>query len=88
MGISIKSITLPAVVGLLNKLLYFFKELLFVLLITLIAIVIVDIIIKLIRLIRHLREPFLLLEITPPVDTKIQAVSNTQLFNLIMGLLE
>lgn len=88
MGISIKSITLPAVVGLLNKLLYFFKELLFVLLLALIAIVIVDIVIKLIRLIRHLREPFLLLEITPPVDTKIQNVSNTQLFNLIMGLLE
>lgn len=88
MGISIKSITLPAVVGLLNKLLYFFKELLFVLLLALIAIVIVDIVIKLIRLIRHLREPFLLLEITPPVDTKIQTVSNTQLFNLIMGLLE
>ncbi len=88
MHISIKSITLPAVVGLLDKLLYYLKELLFVLLIALVALIIIDIVIKLIRLIRHLREPFLFLEITPPVDTKIQNVSNTQLFNLIIGLLE
>lgn len=43
---------------------------------------------SLIRFFRHLKEPFTFLEITPPVDTKIQNVSNTQLFNLIMGLLE
>ena len=46
------------------------------------------IVLSLIRFIRHLKEPFTFLEITPPVDTKIQNVSNTQLFNLIMGLLE
>ncbi len=43
---------------------------------------------SLIRFIRHLKEPYVFLEITPPVDTKIQNVSNSQLFNLIMGLLE
>lgn len=43
---------------------------------------------SLIRLIRHLKEQYVFLEITPPVDTKIQNVSNTQLFNLITGLLE
>lgn len=41
-----------------------------------------------IRFIRHLKESYTFLEITPPVDTKIQNVSNTQLFNLIIGLLE
>jgi len=46
------------------------------------------IVFSLIRFFRHLKEPFTFLEITPPVDTKIQNVSNTQLFNLIMGLLE
>jgi len=45
-------------------------------------------IIALIRMIRQLEEPYVFLEITPPVDTKIQNVSNAQLFNLIMGLLE
>ena len=43
---------------------------------------------KLIRLIRHLREPYVFLEISPPSDTKIPTVSNSQLFNLIAGLLE
>jgi len=46
------------------------------------------IVFSLIRFIRHLKEPYTFLEITPPVNTKIQTVSNTQLFNLIMGLLE
>ncbi|OQB72555.1 MAG: AAA-like domain protein [Deltaproteobacteria bacterium ADurb.Bin135] len=52
------------------------------------AIIVLTIIIKLIRLIRHLREPFLFLEITPPVETKVPNASTTHLFNLIMGLLE
>jgi len=46
------------------------------------------IVFSVIRFIRHLKESYTFLEITPPVDTKIQNVSNTQLFNLIMGLLE
>ena len=46
------------------------------------------IIISLIQFIRHLKEPHAFMEITPPVDTKIQMISNTQLFNLVMGLLE
>jgi len=46
------------------------------------------IVLSIIRFIRHLKESYTFLEITPPVDTKIQNVSNTQLFNLIMGLLE
>jgi len=43
---------------------------------------------KLIKMIRHLKEPYAFLEITPPQDTKVMPLSNTQLFNLIMGLLE
>ncbi len=46
------------------------------------------IVLYIVRLFRHLKEQYVFLEITPPVDTKIQNVSNTQLFNLIMGLLE
>ena len=46
------------------------------------------IVFSVIRFIRHLKEQYVFLEITPPVDTKIQNVSNSQLFNLIMGLLE
>lgn len=41
-----------------------------------------------IRLIRHLKEPIVFLEITPPINTKKPTVSNTQFFNLIIGLLE
>lgn len=50
--------------------------------------IIILIITKIIRLIRHLREPFLFLEITPPVNAKVPNASTTHLFNLIIGLLE
>jgi len=86
MHISIKSITLPAVVGLLDRLLYYLKELLFVLLIALVALIVINIVIKLIRLIRHLREPFLFLEITPPANAKVSSITTTNLFNQLIGL--
>ena len=46
------------------------------------------ILLYLIRLVRHLKEPIVFLEVTPPINTKKPTVSNTQLFNLIVGLLE
>jgi len=49
--------------------------------------IILAVIFRLIVLWRHLREPMTFLEITPPQDTKIAAVSTTQLFNLISDLL-
>ncbi len=45
------------------------------------------IVFKLVILLRHLREPMTLLEITPPQETKIAAVSTAQLFNLVAELL-
>ena len=45
-------------------------------------------IIKLIILFNHLKEEKVYLEITPPKDTEISAVSTTQLFILISGLLK
>jgi len=43
---------------------------------------------KLIRIFHHRRESFTFLEITPPMNTEIAAVSTSQLFSLISGLLE
>ena len=71
---------------------YHFAHLGFQLLIYLIYIVaawiILAVIFRLIVIWRHLREPMVLLEITPPQDTQTASVSTVQLFNIVSDLLE
>lgn len=88
MHIPTKNLSLSAIVELLNKLLYYFKELIFVLLISLAALILISLIIKLIRIIRHLREPFLFLRITPPANAKVTAIQTEELFKQIYALLK
>ncbi|MFA7253498.1 MAG: type IV secretion system DNA-binding domain-containing protein [Patescibacteria group bacterium] len=50
--------------------------------------IVLAVIFKLIILIRQLKESSVFLEITPPKETEITAISTTQLFNLINDLLD
>jgi hypothetical protein len=88
MHLWIKNLSLSSIEQFLGHLVFYLKELLLILLIALLAIALISIITKLIRLIRHLREPFLFLEITPPSNAKVPALSTTQLFNQIFALLK
>lgn len=64
------------------------QNILIIALVVLALLTAITIIIKIIRLIRHLREPFLFLEITPPVNAKVPNVTTSQLFNLLFALME
>ena len=50
--------------------------------------IVLAVIFRFIIILRHLRENYVFLEITPPQTTNISAISTTQLFTLISGLLE
>ena len=50
--------------------------------------IILVVIFKIIIIFRHIKEKYVLLEITPPQETKIATTSTTQLFSIIAGLLE
>jgi hypothetical protein len=78
----------------LNQILYFFsrfeqiaKELLIYLIYIMAAWIVLAVIFKTITLLRHLKEQSVILEITPPQDTKIVTASTAQLFNLFSSLL-
>jgi len=53
-----------------------------------ILIFLIKLLFKLIRIYHHARETFVVLEITPPQNTQIASASTTQLFSLILDLLE
>ena len=50
--------------------------------------ILLAVIFRCIVILRQLREKYVFLEITPPQTTNISAISTTQLFTLISGLLE
>ena len=81
--------TLEDVLGFFSR--YSFDKIAIQLLFSLIYIVaawiFLAVIFRLVAIIRHFREPAVILEITPPQDTKIATNSTAQLFNLFSSLL-
>src|SRR3989339_425296 len=88
MRFSVENLSLAQIRQILTGFIGYLKELLIALLIIFLVLVAINLIIKLIRLIRHLQEPFLFLEITPPVNARVPSLATTQLFNQIIGLLK
>ena len=78
----------------LNEIINFFirtrliaKEFLIYLIYVLAAWIVLAVIFKIIAVLRHFKEPAVILEITPPQDTKIMADSTAQLFNIFSSQL-
>ncbi len=71
----------PEIIQVIDKIIYF--------IIILIAVWLFFIILlRVIKLIRHLKEPSVFLEITPPADTKVSALSTARYFDSIYNLLD